>query len=126
MSFKKGVTKLITSVYTIVNIIANMLRHTGVTIKKLFMKKNSTNYAIKMLGLTLIAFVALVKPAFCQTNWLDYALENWVVSVSPDQQVKFTFPKDIRNGDMITGSVIEEKKKIQEKLTKLLQLLKEL
>ena len=82
----------------------------GATIKKLFMKNYSTNYAIRILGLTLIAFMAILKPAFCQTNWLDYALENWVVSVSPDQQVKFRFPKDIRNGDMITGSVIEEKK----------------
>lgn len=73
------------------------------------MKNYSTNYAIKMLGLTLIAFVAILKPAFSQEPAIDNDLITYAMAVSPDQQVKFRLPKDIRNGDMITGTVIEEK-----------------
>ena len=87
-----------------------MLRHTGATIKKFIMKKNSTNYAIKMLGLTVIAFIAMLKPAFCQEPAIDNDLITYSMAISSNQQVKFRFPLDIRSGDMITGSVVEEKK----------------
>ncbi len=87
-----------------------MPMHTGATIKKLIMKKYSTNYAIKVLGFTVIAIMAMLKPAFCQEPVIDNDLITYSMSVSSDQQVKFRLPLDIRSGDRITGSVVEEKK----------------
>ena len=74
------------------------------------MKKYSTNYAIKMLGFTVIALLAMLKPAFCQEPAVDFDLITYSKAVSPDQQVKFRFPLDMRSGDRITGTVVEEKK----------------
>ena len=74
------------------------------------MKKNLINYAIKMLSLTVIVFVAMLKTAFCQEPEIDNDLIIYTKAVSPGQQVKLRLPKDIRSGDLITGSVIEEKK----------------
>ena len=82
------------------------------------MKKYSTNYAIKMLGFTTIATMAIVNPVFCQQPAIDNDLITYAMAVSSDQQVKFRLPKDIRTGDMITGSVIEEKKNNAEGINK--------
>lgn len=73
------------------------------------MKKSLTNYAIKMLGLTVIAFIAMLKPAFCQEPAIDNDLITYSMAVSPNQQVKFRVPLDIRSGDRITGSMISVK-----------------
>jgi hypothetical protein len=111
----------------------------GIKPKNYYMKKHSTNYAIKMLGFTVIAFMAMLKPAFCQVsrtqnqvsgpakpeiwyNWstsdsafsqkaaVDNDLLTYSMAVSKDQQVKFRFPLDMRSGDRITGTVVEEQK----------------
>ena len=82
------------------------------------MKKNLTNYAIKMLGLTVLVFVAMLKPAFCQEPAIDNDLITYSMAVSPNQQVKFRLPLDIRSGDMITGSVVEESKNTSGKVNK--------
>ena len=82
------------------------------------MKKNSTNYAIKMLGLTVLVFVAMFKPAFCQEPAIDNDLIIYSMAVSANQQVKFRLPLDIRSGDMITGSVVEESKNTSGKINK--------
>ena len=74
------------------------------------MKKYSTNYAIKMLGFTVIALMAMLKPAFSQEPAVDNDLLTYSMAVSKDQQVKFRFPLDMRSGDRITGTVVEEKK----------------
>lgn len=74
------------------------------------MKKNLTNYAIKLLGLTVLVFIVMIKPAFCQEPAIDNDLITYSMTVSPGQQVKFRLPLDIRTGDMITGSVVEENK----------------
>jgi hypothetical protein len=74
------------------------------------MKKNLTNYAIKMLVLTIVAFAAMLKPAFCQEPAIDNDLITYSMAVSKDQKVNFRFPLDMRSGDRITGSVVEEKK----------------
>jgi hypothetical protein len=74
------------------------------------MKKNLTNYAIKMMGFTIVAFAAMLKPAFCQKPAIDNDLITYSMAVSSNQQVKFRLPSDIRPGDRITGSVVEEKK----------------
>jgi hypothetical protein len=76
------------------------------------MKKNSTTYAIKMLGFTLIVLMAILKPAFSQMPAPDFDMPRITMTVSPDQQVKLRLPKDIRSGDQITGTVIEEKKSV--------------
>jgi hypothetical protein len=74
------------------------------------MKKNSTNYAIKMLGFTVIALMAMLNPAFSQEPAIDNDLITYSMAVSPNQQVKFRFPLDMRSGDRISGTVVEEKK----------------
>jgi hypothetical protein len=93
------------------------------------MKKKNTNAVIKMLGITLIAVIAILQPAFSQkdgdtknvTQKKDDkgkgsgcgSSENcFDVNIVPssDKQVKLRLPLDIRSGDVITGSVIEEKK----------------
>lgn len=74
------------------------------------MKKNSTIYTIKMLAFTLMAVAAISKPAICQEPAVDNDLIIYSIAVSPDQRVKFRFPLDIRSGDRITGTVVEEKK----------------
>ncbi len=74
------------------------------------MKKNSTNSAIKMLGITLIAVAAMFNTAFCQSPSADAGLNTYTLSISADQYAQFKLPKDIRSGDVITGSVTEEKK----------------
>ena len=82
------------------------------------MKKYSTNYAIKVLGFTVIAIMAMIKPAFCQEPAIDNDLITYSMAVSSNQQVKFRLPLDIRSGDRITGSVIEEQKSNSEKVNK--------
>jgi len=62
-----------------------------------------------MLALTLMAFAVIPKPAICQEPAIDNDLIIYSISISPDQKVKFRFPKDIRSGDRITGTVVEEK-----------------
>lgn len=71
-----------------------------------------------MLGLTVLVFIAMVKPAFCQEPAIDNELIIYTKAVSPDQQVKFRLPLDIRSGDMITGSVVEESKNTSGKVNK--------
>lgn len=73
------------------------------------MKKKNTNAAIKMLAITVLAVAASFKPAFCQEPEIDKDLIIYSMAVSPDQKVKFRLPLDIRSGDMITGTVVEEK-----------------
>ena len=63
-----------------------------------------------MLCLTVIVFIAMLKPAFCQEPAIDNDLITYSMAISSNQQVKFRFPLDIRSGDRITGSVVEEKK----------------
>ena len=74
------------------------------------MKKNATNAVIKMLGTIAIAVAATFSPAFCQTSSPDADINTYTLSVSADLYAQFRLPKDIRSGDVITGSVIEEKK----------------
>ncbi len=74
------------------------------------MKKNLTNNTIKMLGLTIMILLTALKPAFCQEPAIDNDLIVYTMTASADQQVKFRLPKDIRSGDMITGTVVEERK----------------
>jgi heme/copper-type cytochrome/quinol oxidase subunit 4 len=76
------------------------------------MKKNLINYAIKMMTLTVIAFTAMLKPAFCQEPAVDNDLITYTMAISADQQVKFRLPLDIRPGDRITGSVVEVSNKL--------------
>lgn len=79
------------------------------------MKMKSTNAVIKMMGITVIAVIAMLRPAFCQEkgkNICPVGVNCFTVNIvsSSGQQVKMRLPKDIRSGDIITGSVIEEKK----------------
>ena len=74
------------------------------------MKKHPSNYIIKILGLTVITFAAMLKPAFSQEPAIDNDLIIYSMAVSINQHVKFRLPQDIRAGDMITGTVVEEKK----------------
>ena len=74
------------------------------------MKKNATNAVIKMLGTIAIAVAATFSPAFCQTSSSDADINTYTLSVSADLYAQLRLPKDIRSGDVITGSVIEEKK----------------
>ncbi len=71
-----------------------------------------------MLGLTVLVFVAMLKPAFCQEPEIDKDLIIYSMAVSANQQVKFRLPLDIRSGDMITGSVVEESKNTSGKINK--------
>jgi hypothetical protein len=83
----------------------------GATIKKNIMKKYSTKQAIKMMGLTVLACTAMLNPAFCQKPAIDNGLLSYTMAASSSQQVKFRLPLDIRTGDRITGTVVEEPKK---------------
>ena len=79
------------------------------------MKKKSTYALIKMRGIIIIAVIAMLQPAFCQEtgkNSCPIGINCFTVNIVPSsgQQVKMRLPKDIRSGDVITGSVIEEKK----------------
>ncbi len=79
------------------------------------MKKKTTNAVIKMLGITVIAVIAMLRPAICQEsgkNSCPTGINCFTVNIAPSsgQQVVMRLPNDIRSGDMITGSVIEEKK----------------
>ena len=71
-----------------------------------------------MLGLTVLVFVAMVKPAFCQEPAIDNDLIIYSMAVSPGQQVKFRLPSDMRSGDTISGSVVEESKNTSGKVNK--------
>ena len=72
------------------------------------MKRNFKNYAKKLLLIIVIAVTAIINPAFGQVPAPDF--DTYPVQVSPDQQLHFRLPNDIRSGDMITGTVSEEKK----------------
>lgn len=78
------------------------------------MKNKNTIAVIKMLGITVITVIAMFQPAFCQEtgkNSCPVGVNCFTVNIAPSsgQQVSFRLPKDIRSGDVITGSVIEEK-----------------
>ena len=73
------------------------------------MKRTSTNYVIKMLGIIVINVAAIFNTGYCQTA-TDADINTYTLSVSADQYAQFRLPKDIRPGDVISGSVIEEKK----------------
>lgn len=77
-------------------------------LKITIMKRTINNYAKKMLVVIIITSTAILNPAFSQVPAPDF--DTYPVRVSPDQQLRFRLPKDIRSGDMITGSVSEEKK----------------
>ncbi len=74
------------------------------------MKKYLTNQVTKMLSLTAIAFIAMLSPAFSQEPVIEKGLINYTLIVSPDQKVKVRLPLDIRSGDRITGTVVDETK----------------
>ena len=68
-----------------------------------------------MLSLTTVALTTMLKPAYSQlpgTNSCPAGVNCFTVNIAPatGQKGTFRFPKDIRWGDMITGSVIEEQK----------------
>lgn len=63
-----------------------------------------------MLAITVLSLTAIFKPALCQEPAIDNDLIIYSMSVSTDQKVKFRMPLDIRPGDRITGTVVEEKK----------------
>ena len=71
------------------------------------MKKNAINSAIKMLGMSFIAVTAMFTPVFCQVPAPDFDMNTYSLAVSSSQKAKFRLPKDIRSGDMITGTVVE-------------------
>ncbi len=72
------------------------------------MKKRTTNSVIKMISTTAIAVIAMLNPAFCQVQAAVSGINTYAVAV-PGQQVNFRLPKDIRSGDMITGTVVENR-----------------
>lgn len=72
------------------------------------MKKSLKNYAKKLLLIIVIAVTVIINLAFSQVPAADF--DTYPVKVSPDQQLRFRLPNDIRSGDMITGTVSEEKK----------------
>ena len=72
------------------------------------MKRNLKNCAKKLLRIILIAVTTIINPAFGQVPAPDFDI--YPVKISPDEQVRFRLPKDIRSGDMITGTITEEKK----------------
>ncbi|MEO7264696.1 MAG: IPT/TIG domain-containing protein [Ferruginibacter sp.] len=72
------------------------------------MKRNLENYAKKLLPMIVIAVTAIISPAFGQVPAPDF--DTYPMQVSPDQQLRFRLPNNIRSGDMITGTVMEEKK----------------
>ena len=82
------------------------------------MKKKSTNAVINMLAITIMAVAATFNSAFCQEPAIDNDLIIYSMSVSPVQKVQFRLPQDIRSGDIITGTVIEEKKSTKEEVNK--------
>ena len=72
------------------------------------MKRSLKNYAKKLLLIIVIAVTAIINPAFGQVPAPDFNI--YPMQVSPDQQLRLRLPNDIRNGDMITGTVMEEKR----------------
>lgn len=61
-----------------------------------------------MLLIIITVISAMINPAFGQVPAPDF--DTYRVMVLPDQQLHFRLPNDIRKGDMITGTVMEEKK----------------
>ncbi len=72
------------------------------------MKKISINVTIKMLILTIMALATMPRSAFCQAKAPDADISTYTRSAGAGQQVTFRLPKDIRSGDMITGTVVEK------------------
>lgn len=72
------------------------------------MKKRSINSIIKMVGITVIVVTVMFKTAFCQSPLLSAAINTYKITVAAGASAKFRLPKDIRSGDMITGTVVVE------------------
>lgn len=68
------------------------------------------NEAIKMLTISVMSTASFFQPVFCQEPTVDNDLITYSMSVSSGQKVNFRLPLDMRSGDRITGTVIEEKK----------------
>ncbi|MEO7307995.1 MAG: hypothetical protein ABIR78_07700 [Ferruginibacter sp.] len=72
------------------------------------MKRSKNNYTKKILFLIITVITAIINPALGQVPAPDF--DTYPVKVSPDQQLLFRLPNDMRSGDRITGTVSEEKK----------------
>ena len=71
------------------------------------MKKNAFNSAMKMLVTGFIAVAAMFNTAYCQLSMPDIAINTYKMAAASGQKLQFRLPKDIRSGDVITGSVVE-------------------
>ena len=72
------------------------------------MKKRSINSIIKMVGITVIVVTVMFKTAFCQSPLLSAAINTYKITVAAGASAKFRLPQDIRSGDMISGTIVED------------------
>ena len=72
------------------------------------MKSRSINSIIKMVGITAIVVAVMFKTAFCQGPFLTAAIKNYKLVVAAGKQANFRLPQDIRSGDTISGTVVED------------------
>ncbi len=71
------------------------------------MKKKITRAFFKMAGITSIIVAVIFTKAFCQSPMLNAGISAYKLVVAAGKQVNMRLPKDIRSGDVISGTVVE-------------------
>ena len=72
------------------------------------MKKKITNAFFKMAGITSIVVAVMFTKAFCQGPMLSAGISTYKLAVAAGTPVNMRLPKDIRSGDVISGTVVED------------------